>query len=158
MGHSAGGGATRSDAEGDVTRVWLVRVGTSGFEQLLQPFVSRSGELGEAQPGESSCGVDQRHTIGNRSDHAYGLHPDNRRSTFVSFQPAFSASTQANIAARPAPQNASDHTAVVSGTHGIGGSRSRRRRSPAFLRQSRSACALMPLSTVISKSVPVHEK
>ena len=68
MGHSAGGVDPRSDAEGHVARIRLGWIGASGFEQLLQSFVPRSGELGESQPGESSCAIEQRHTIGDRSD------------------------------------------------------------------------------------------
>ena len=131
MSHPAGSVDPRGNAEGHVARIRLGWIGASALEQLLQSFMPRSREFGKTQPGESSCAIDQRHTIGDRSDRCIRLQPDNRLSTFVSLQPAFSASAHANIPARPAPQNPSDQTAVVSLGPGCGGDRSRRRRSPA---------------------------
>jgi cell division protein FtsX len=55
MSHSASGVDARSDAEGHVARIRLGRIGASALEQLLQPFMPRSGEFRETQPGESSC-------------------------------------------------------------------------------------------------------
>jgi hypothetical protein len=95
----------------------------SGCDGSVQAVLSNScsslcldrEKFGETQPGESfAC-----HRAGGTQSAieaiaAYWLQSDNRRSTFVSFQPAFSASAQANIAARPVRQNASDHTAAVS--------------------------------------------
>src|SRR6266851_8899124 len=68
MSHSAGGVDARSDAEGHVARIRLGWISAGGFEQLLQPFMPRLGEFGETQPGESSCAIEQWHTIGDRSD------------------------------------------------------------------------------------------
>jgi hypothetical protein len=68
MSHLPGGVDARSDAEGHVERIRLGWIGASGFEQILQSSVPRSGEFGETRPGKSSSAMQQRHTFVNRSD------------------------------------------------------------------------------------------
>ena len=114
MSHSAGRVDTRSDAEGHVARIRLGWIGAGAFEQLLQSFVSDRGSSARPSLARVRVACKRGTESAIESIAAYGLHPDSRRSTFASFQPARRASAHASIAARPAPQNLSDQAAVVS--------------------------------------------
>jgi hypothetical protein len=87
----------------------IVPIGCARGDTLDHRRVDDSGA--DRVHADVAFGVIERSTFGQT-----GVR--NRRSTFVSFQPTFNASAHANIAARPAPQNASDHTAAVSACSG----------------------------------------
>ena len=132
MGHSAGGVDPRGDAEGHVARIRLGWIGARGFEQLLQSFVPRSGELGETQPGESSCTM--RAAAHNRRSKR-SLHIDCTRTTdarpsYRSSPPSARAPTQTS---QPGPLRRTHQTILLLSlpAPGCGGDRSRRRRFPA---------------------------